>query len=166
MKYTTLPGSDIKVSRLCLGTMTWGEQNTEKEGHQQLDLALEKGINLIDTAEMYPIPARKETQGNTEKIIGTWLKKTGNRDKIILASKIAGPGKSMVHIRPNLGFNKDALRDAVEKSLKRLQTDYIDLYQLHWPERKTNFFGKRGYIHKENEEWEDNFKEVLSYLGD
>ncbi len=164
MKYTTLPDSDIKVSKLCLGTMTWGEQNSEKEGHEQLDLALDKGINFIDTAEMYPVPANKDTQGSTEKIIGTWLKKTGNRDKIVLASKIVGPGNSMAHIRNNLGFNKEALQDAVEKSLVRLQTDYIDLYQLHWPERSTNFFGKRDYRPKENEEWQDNFKEVLSHL--
>jgi len=166
MKYTTLPNSDIKVSKICLGSMTWGQQNTEEEGHEQLDYALEKGINFIDTAEMYSVPANKDTQGSTEKIIGTWFKKTGNRDKVILATKIAGPGRAMAHIRPNLGFSKDALKDAIEKSLKRLQTDYIDLYQLHWPERNSNFFGKRGYERDATEEWENNFREILFNLNE
>ena len=166
MKYTILPNTDIRVSKLCLGTMTWGQQNTEAEGHQQLDLAVEKGINFIDTAEMYPIPARKETQGNTEKIIGTWLEKTGKRNEIVLASKIAGPGRAMAHIRPNLGFSKAAISEALELSLKRLKTDYLDLYQLHWPERNTNFFGKRDYTHEDDEEWEDNFREVLLHLDE
>jgi len=146
--------------------MTWGQQNTEKEGHEQIDYALGQGINFIDTAEMYSVPANKETQGSTEKIIGSWFKKSGQRKDIVLASKIAGPGKAMAHIRPNLGFSKEALDDALEKSLKRLQTDYIDLYQLHWPERNSNFFGKRGYEQDENEEWEDNFKEVLYSLNE
>lgn len=166
MKYTILPNTDINVSKLCLGTMTWGQQNTETEGHQQLDMALEKGINFIDTAEMYPIPARKETQGNTEKIIGTWLQKTGNRDKIILASKIAGPGRAMAHIRSNLDFSKAAITEALELSLQRLNTDYLDLYQLHWPERNSNYFGKRGYKKDDEEEWEDNFSEILSHLDE
>lgn len=165
MLYTQLPGSQVKVSKICLGSMTWGEQNSEADGHAQMDLAFEKGINFIDTAEMYPVPSRGETQGSTEKIIGTWLKKSGNRDKIILASKIAGPGRAMAHIRPNLGFNKEAINEAVNTSLQRLQTDHIDLYQLHWPERNSNFFGKRGYNHYEEEQWEDNFKEILSYLN-
>lgn len=164
MKYTILPNTDIRVSKLCLGTMTWGQQNTEAEGHQQLDLAIEKGVNFIDTAEMYPIPARKETQGNTEKILGTWLEKTGKRKDLILASKIAGPGRAMAHIRPNLGFSKEAISEALELSLKRLKTDYLDLYQLHWPERNSNFFGKRGYMHENDEEWQDNFREVLFHL--
>lgn len=166
MKYTKLPNTDVEVSRICLGSMTWGQQNTEAEGHQQMDYALEQGINFIDTAEMYSIPARKETQGSTEKIIGSWLKKTGNRDKIILASKIAGPGKAVAHIRPNPGFGKKALTDAIHNSLTRLQTDYLDLYQLHWPERNSNFFGQRGYLHDPEEEWEDNFKEVLFHLNE
>lgn len=166
MKYTTLPNSDIKVSKICLGSMTWGQQNTEEEGHEQLNFALEQGINFIDTAEMYSIPANKETQGSTEKIIGTWFKKTGNRDNVILATKITGPGSSMSHIRPNLGFSKEALNNAIGKSLKRLQTDYIDLYQLHWPERNSNFFGKRGYDRDETEKWEDNFKEILFNLNE
>lgn len=164
MKYTLLPESDIEVSKICLGTMTWGQQNTEAEGHEQLDFALEKGVNFIDTAEMYATPARKETQGNTERIIGSWLKKTGNREKIVLASKIAGPGNAVAHIRPELNYNKESLAEALDNSLKRLQTDYIDLYQLHWPERSTNFFGKRDYRNDPDEEWEDNFREVLLNL--
>lgn len=166
MKYTTLPNSDIKVSKICLGSMTWGQQNKETEGHAQLDYALAQGINFIDTAEMYSTPASKETQGSTEKIIGSWFKKSGKREEVILASKIAGPGRAMAHIRPNLGFSKDALNDALEKSLKRLQTDYIDLYQLHWPERNSNFFGKRDYERDLTEEWEDNFKEILFRLNE
>lgn len=166
MKYTTLPNSDIKVSRICLGSMTWGEQNTEAEGHQQLDYALEQGVNFIDAAEMYPVPARKETQGSTENIIGSWLKSRGNREKVVLTSKVAGPGNSVEHIRPNLGYSKEAITDAVDKSLQRFRTDYIDLYQLHWPERASNFFGKRDYKRNEDEEWEDNFKEILSHLKD
>ncbi len=166
MKYTFLPDSDIRVSKICLGSMTWGQQNTEKDGHAQLDFALERGVNFIDTAEMYSTPAREETQGSTERIIGSWLKKTGNRDNIVLASKIAGPNNGMQYIRPNLGFSKEALTEALEKSLERLQTDYLDLYQLHWPERKTNFFGKKDFHIDTNEEWEDNFNEVLTVLED
>jgi len=144
--------------------MTWGQQNTEAEGHHQIDHALEQGVNFIDTAEMYSVPAKPETQGSTEKIIGTWLKGTGRRDEVVIASKIVGPSNMATHIRENLGFHKAALEDAVHKSLKRLQTDYIDLYQLHWPERNTNFFGKRGYTHDKDEKWEDNFREVLEHL--
>lgn len=166
MKYTTLPGTEIRISKICLGSMTWGQQNDEAEGHKQLDLALEQGVNFIDTAEMYPVPARKETQGSTEQIIGSWLKERGNRHQIILASKIAGPGKAMAHIRPNLGFSKAAITEALEKSLKRLETDYLDLYQLHWPERNSNFFGDLDYKEDDEEEWEDNFREILSHLQD
>ncbi|SFW31341.1 Predicted oxidoreductase [Sinomicrobium oceani] len=163
MKYTTLPGTDISVSKICLGTMTWGEQNTEAEGHEQMDYALAQGVNFFDTAELYPVPARKETQGATEKIIGSWFKKNGNRDKVILASKVAGPGYSNKHIRQT-GFAKEAIYEAVHASLQRLQTDYIDLYQLHWPERNTNFFGRRSYVHEKKEVWEDNFGEILGTL--
>lgn len=163
MKYTTLPNTDLKVSKICLGTMTFGEQNTEADGHQQLDYALEKGINFIDTAEMYSVPARPETYGATEKIIGSWLKKTGNRNTIVLASKIAGPGEYTAHIR-NDGYRKRALKEAIENSLQRLQTDYLDLYQLHWPERQTNYFGVRDYKHNSEDDWQDNFKEVLETL--
>lgn len=146
--------------------MTWGQQNTEAEGHEQIDFALDKGVNFIDTAEMYSIPAKPETQGSSEKIIGTWLKKTRRREDVVIASKVAGPAEMVSHIRPDLGFHKNAIEDAIHKSLKRLQTDYIDLYQLHWPERNTNFFGKRGYDHAEDEEWEDNFREILESLND
>lgn len=164
MLYNNIPGTQIKVSKICLGTMTWGQQNTEAEGHDQMDLAVEKGINFFDTAEMYPVPAQGETQGRTEEIIGSWFKKTGRRDEIILASKIAGPGRSMAHIRSNLGFSREALEDAIDKSLKRLQTDHIDLYQLHWPERNTNYFGVLGYEQDDSEEWQDNFAEILIHL--
>ncbi|MBZ9631118.1 NADP(H)-dependent aldo-keto reductase [Salegentibacter sp. LM13S] len=166
MKYTTLPNTDIKVSKICLGSMTWGEQNTEAEGHEQIDFALGKGVNFIDTAEMYSIPGKPETQGSTEEIIGSWFKKSGRRDEVVLTSKVVGPGNSMEHIRENLGFSKEAVTDALHKSLKRLQTDYIDLYQLHWPERNTNFFGKLGYEHDKDEKWEENFKEVLQTLNE
>ena len=164
MDYNLLPNTDIKVSKICLGTMTFGKQNTEVEGHEQMDYALNQGVNFFDTAELYPVPADQYTQGDTESILGTWFKKTGHRDKIILASKVAGPGSYTKHIRKNLSFKKAHIDEAVEKSLKRLQTDYIDLYQLHWPERNTNFFSKRGFIHDPHEEWEENFEDVLDAL--
>lgn len=147
MKYTRLGTSDIEVSRICLGTMTYGEQNTEQEGHEQLDFAVEQGVNFIDTAELYAIPPRAETYGATETVIGSWLKKRGRRDAIVLASKIAGPGPDWVgHIRGgNTRFDAATISSALDESLKRLQTDYLDLYQLHWPERETNYFGKLGY---------------------
>ena len=165
MKYTTLPNTDIKVSKICLGSMTWGEQNTEKDGHEQLDYAISQGVNFIDTAELYAVPARIETQGKTEEIIGSWLKKNNNRDQVVIATKIVGPREFVKHIRTG-GFTKAEFADAIHKSLNRLQTDYIDLYQLHWPERNTNFFGLRGYTHQEDEAWKDNFANVLSYLDD
>ncbi|WGK66084.1 aldo/keto reductase [Croceiramulus getboli] len=163
MKYDYLPNTDIKVSKICLGSMTWGEQNTEEEGHAQLDYALEQGVNFIDTAELYSVPARKETYGSTERIIGSWLKKTSKREQVVIASKIAGPADFTKHIRTG-GFAAHEIDDAIEKSLKRLQTDYIDLYQLHWPERNTNYFGQRGYVHQEDEAWKDNFNSVLTRL--
>ncbi|WP_038267465.1 aldo/keto reductase [Zhouia amylolytica] len=163
MKYTKLPNTDLKVSKICLGTMTWGEQNSESEGHDQMDYAVDQGVNFFDTAELYSVPAKKETQGSTESIIGSWFKKSGKRDQIVLASKIAGPGFSNSHIRNN-GYSKEAITEAIDQSLSRLQTDYIDLYQLHWPERNTNFFGTRGYVHQEDEKWKDNFSEVLVTL--
>ncbi|OJX51168.1 MAG: aldo/keto reductase [Flavobacterium sp. 38-13] len=160
MNYNTLPNTNLKVSELCLGTMTFGQQNTEAEGHAQIDFALDKGINFIDTAEMYPVPAREKTTGETERIIGSWLRKSGKRNDIILASKIAGPNRGMQYIREDLAFNKETIKASVEKSLKRLQTDYIDLYQLHWPERKSNMFGQRGFKIQEDA-WEDNMKAIL-----
>jgi aryl-alcohol dehydrogenase-like predicted oxidoreductase len=163
MKYTTLPNTNIKVSKICLGTMTWGNQNTEAEGHAQIDYAIDKGINFIDTAEAYPVPASSESQGKTSKIIGTWLQKAGNRDKVILASKIAGPGDYTAHIRTT-GFSENSIQDAVNNELKRLQTDYIDVFQLHWPERDTNRFGVRDY--KLDTSWEDNFNEILHSLDE
>ena len=165
MKFKKLPFTDIQVSEICLGTMTFGKQNTESEGHQQLDYAVSRGINFIDTAELYPVPAEAETYGETERIIGTWIKKNNNRSSIILASKIAGPGAYTKHIRTT-GFSKSAIKEAVNDSLKRLQTDYIDLYQLHWPERFTNTFGNRGYKHISKEKWEDNFSEILLNLNE
>jgi aryl-alcohol dehydrogenase-like predicted oxidoreductase len=166
MKYTTLPGTDIEVSKICLGTMTFGNQNTEAEGFEQMDLALDKGVNFFDTAELYPVPANAKTQGETERIMGNWFKKTGNRSKIILASKAAGPGSYTAHIRENLCFNKANIIEALDNSLKRLQTDYLDLYQLHWPERMTNFFGQRGYSHNPNDPWEENFEAILETLDE
>jgi len=166
MKYTTLPGTDIKVSKICLGTMTFGNQNTEPEGFDQMDLALEKGVNFFDTAELYPVPANAKTQGETERIMGNWFHKTGNRSKIILATKAAGPGAYTAHIRDNISFNKKNITEALDNSLKRLQTDYVDLYQLHWPERMTNFFGQRGYFHNPKDPWVENFEEALETLDE
>jgi aryl-alcohol dehydrogenase-like predicted oxidoreductase len=164
MEYTSLPNTNIKVSKICLGTMTWGNQNTEAEGFSQMDYALERGVNFFDTAELYPVPATKETQGQTSKIIGNWLKKSNNRDKVILASKIAGPGDYTAHIRTT-GFGGTSIQEAIELELQRLQTDYIDLYQLHWPERHTNTFGVRDFKPSSNDPWLDNFNEVLHELN-
>ena len=162
MKYTTLPNTDIKVSKICLGTMTFGNQNTEAEGHAQLDYAVEQGVNFIDTAELYPVPATAETSGRTSEIIGTWLKHQ-KRENLVVASKIAGTGDYTAHIRTT-GFTAGSIKEAVDLELKRLQTDYIDLYQLHWPERETNTFGVRDYKHNPNDPWTDNFREVLEAL--
>ncbi len=165
MKYTNLPFTNIKVSKICLGTMTFGEQNTEAEAHEQMDYALDQGVNFFDTAELYSVPANAETYGATEKILGTWFKKTKNRDKVVLASKIAGPGPYTEHIR-NTGFSKQAITEAIEGSLKRLQTDYIDLYQLHWPIRPVNIFGLRSYPHENFQKQEDEFVAILETLND
>lgn len=164
MKYTTLPNTDIQVSKICLGTMTFGQQNTEAEGHAQMDYALEQGVNFFDTAEMYSVPARQETYGSTERILGTWFQKTGNRDKVVLASKIAGPNPNFTYMREKNDFSPASIQYALDKSLERLQTDYIDLYQLHWPERKTNFFGQRGFK-VQDDAWEDNIHAVLETLN-
>jgi aryl-alcohol dehydrogenase-like predicted oxidoreductase len=146
MEYRRLGRTDIKVSAICLGTMTWGEQNTQEQAFEQMDYALDHGVNFWDTAEMYSVPPRKETYGRTEEIIGNWFKARGRRDKVVLATKVAGPDERFTYIRdgkPRL--NRTHILAAVEASLKRLRTDYIDLYQLHWAERDTNVFGKLGY---------------------
>ena len=138
--------SDLEVTKICLGTMTFGEQNTEAEAHSQLDYALERGINFIDTAEMYPVMPRAETQGSTERIIGSWLKKSGRRKDIVLASKIAGPSTHTTWIRDGQSnFDRKNIRAAVDASLQRLQTDYLDLYQLHWPSRNAPIFGQQFF---------------------
>jgi len=164
MNYRKLGNTDLDVSTICLGTMTWGEQNTQEEGFEQMDYALDQGINFFDTAELYAVPPKKETYGKTEEIIGNWFKEKKNRSKVILATKIAGPGLSWVRGGGNQ-YDKEKLNKAVNQSLKRLQTDYIDLYQLHWPERKTNYFGKLGYEHKNDNEW-NNFEEILNSLDE
>jgi len=146
MEYRQLGRSDIKVSLICLGTMIWGEQNSQDEGFQQMDYALDRGVNFWDAAEMYPVPPRAETYGRTEEIIGNWFASRGKRDKVILATKVAGPDKRLGYVRggdPRL--NLDHMTRALEASLKRLKTDYVDLYQLHWTERETNAFGRLGY---------------------
>ncbi|MCG8599923.1 MAG: NADP(H)-dependent aldo-keto reductase [Verrucomicrobiales bacterium] len=145
MKYREIPHTDLNVSLIGLGTMTWGEQNTEAEGHEQMDYALGEGVNFFDTAEMYPVPPIAETCHRTESIIGTWFAARKNRDKVILATKVAGPGPHITHIRGGSRLNREHITAAVEGSLKRLQTDYIDLYQLHWPDRPVPLFGTRDY---------------------
>jgi len=166
MKYKKIPNTNLEVSEICLGSMTWGNQNTEEDAHEQLDYALSQGVNFIDTAEMYPIPPERELQGRTETYIGTWLKKTGNRDKVIIASKVCIES-SLIQTRDtsNPHYDEKNIRDAIEGSLTRLQTDYIDLYQIHWPERKTNFFGIRGYQHDENDQ-STKIEETLRVLNE
>ncbi|MBM7061596.1 NADP(H)-dependent aldo-keto reductase [Pseudomonas sp. UL073] len=150
MDFRQLGRSDLKVSALCLGSMTWGEQNTQDEAFAQIDRAQAAGINFLDTAEMYPVPPRAETYGSTERIIGNYFKAHGNRNDWILASKVAGPGNGISHIRDGqLKHNRQHIVAALDASLQRLQTEWIDLYQLHWPERSTNFFGQLGYRHRE-----------------
>ncbi|KAA8735352.1 NADP(H)-dependent aldo-keto reductase [Acinetobacter qingfengensis] len=169
MRYNKLGQTNIDVSAIALGTMTWGEQNTEQEAHQQIDFALAQGINFIDTAELYPVPPKPETQGLTEQYIGTWLAKFGQRDKIILASKVVGPSSGnggTDHFRNGQSrHNKVNIEQALHDSLTRLQTDYLDLYQLHWPDRHTNFFGQLGYSHLEQDD-STPILETLSVLND
>jgi len=155
MKFRTLGRTDIQVSVIGLGTMTFGEQNSEAEGHEQIDYALDQGVNLIDTAEMYSVPPRAETYGSTERIIGTWIRKSGKRHRIVLCSKVAGPTHVLKADYLRGGTNaldRKNILAAIDSSLQRLQTDYIDLYQLHWPDRSTNFFGQLGYRHTENDD--------------
>lgn len=151
MEHRTLGQHGPSVSKLCLGTMTWGEQNTEAEAHRQLDMAMAHGINFIDTAEMYPVPPKAETQGLTESYLGSWLKMSGRRDQLVVATKVAGPGDWMTHIRNGPQLTADHIDAALSDSLRRLNSDYIDLYQVHWPARSTNFFGKLGYIHQDED---------------
>jgi len=170
MEYRRLGDSDVQVSLIGLGTMTWGEQNTEQEAHAQIDYALDHGVNLIDTAEMYPVPPRAETQGSTERFIGTWLAQHRSaREKVVLATKIAGPARqphNPTHIRGKGNqFDRKNLTEALDDSLKRLQTDYVDLYQLHWPDRSTMTFGRPAYP------WVDDaytvpIEETLSVLAE
>jgi len=164
MEYSVLGQTSLRVSKICLGTMTFGEQNTEAEGHWQMDYALDQGVNFFDTAEMYPVPSRQETQGTTERIIGSWFASRGNRDRVILASKATGPGASFRYLRDPLDFSPRQIRAALEGNLQRLQTDYIDIYQLHWPERQMNMFGVRGYPAEKQDHWQDNFLEVLQTM--
>jgi len=152
MEQRPLGRTGLDVSAICLGTMTWGTQNTEAEGHAQMDYALDRGVTFWDTAEMYSVPPTAESYGGTERIIGSWFAKTGKRNQVVLASKISGPGTHMAYVRdgkPRLDAKN--IKAAVEASLKRLQTDWIDLYQLHWPNRSVNSFGKLGYAHDEGE---------------
>ncbi|MEZ7949221.1 MAG: aldo/keto reductase [Flavobacteriaceae bacterium] len=164
MKYTTLPKTGIKVSKICLGTMTWGNQNTQEEAFEQMNYALEKGVNFFDTAELYPVPATPATYADTERIIGNWFQKTGNRENVVLASKIAGGGDYTKHIRTG-GFTKKNITEAIEASLQRLQTDYLDLYQLHWPSRGVNCFGVRDYPYQTATKEAENHLEILETLN-
>ena len=163
MKYTTLPNTEVKISKICLGTMTFGNQNTEEESHSQLDYAVSQGVNFIDTAEMYPIGGNEHIFGSTERYIGSWIAKIGasKREELVVATKIAGPNRGMEYIRKPLDFSKKSIHEAVELSLKNLQTDYIDLYQMHWPERIMNMFGKRGLTEMDLQ-WKDSMHEVLT----
>jgi len=161
MNYKKLGNTDLNVSTICLGTMTWGEQNTQNEAFEQMDYALNNGVNFWDTAELYAVPPKAETYGYTEIIIGNWFEKTKKRKDVILASKVGGPSRKYMRNGEN-SFTGKNLEDALHGSLKRLKTDYIDLYQLHWPERNVNNFGRLGYEHKEND-W-NKFEDVLENL--
>lgn len=166
MKYATLGNTDLKVSKICLGTMTWGEQNTQEDAFEQMDYAVEQGVNFFDTAEMYPIPPAEKHYGDTERIIGNWMQARGNRDQIIIASKIAGKATWIPHIRDGQNkLDRKNIHAAIDTSLQRLQTDYIDLYQLHWPDRSTNYFGKLGYMPNPNEQV-PVLEETLDALND
>ena len=161
MNYKKLGNTDLNVSTICLGTMTWGEQNTQNEAFEQMDYSLDNGVNFWDTAELYAVPPKAETYGHTESIIGNWFEKTKKRKDVILASKVGGPSRKYMRNGEN-SFTGKNLENALHGSLKRLKTDYIDLYQLHWPERNVNNFGRLGYEHKEND-W-NKFEDVLENL--
>ncbi len=164
MEYRPLSNTSVKVSVICLGTMTWGEQNTEQEAHRQLDFAVEQGVNFIDLAEMYPVPPKAETQGLTEHYFGSWLADYSDRESLIIATKVSGPGMQS-YIRGGPELTRDQIIEALEQSLQRIGTDYIDLYQVHWPSRKTNFFGDLGYTHKETDD-STPIAETLEALND
>jgi len=164
MKFKKLGNTDLDVSLICLGTMTWGTQNTEKDAFEQMDYSVSQGVNFFDTAEIYSVPPTSDSYGKTEVMIGNWFEKRKNRDKIILASKVAGPGCDWIRGGGN-NFDEKKIGEAIDGSLKRLKTDYIDLYQLHWPERSTNFFGRRDYSYNNKEgEW-NSFENILDALS-
>ena len=163
MKFKKLGTTNIDVSLICLGTMTWGTQNTEKDAFEQMDYAVSQGINFFDTAEIYSVPPTSDSYGKTETMIGNWFEKRKYRDKIILASKVAGPGCDWIRGGGN-NFNEKKIGEAIDGSLKRLKTDYIDLYQLHWPERSTNFFGRRDYLFNNKEGNWNSFESILEAL--
>lgn len=168
MEYRTLGRTDLKVSAICLGTMTWGQQNSLDEALEQMDFALAQGVNFFDTAEMYPVPPRPETQGRTEEYVGEWFARRGKRNDVVLATKVSGRSEATgdwKHLRGGPRLNRKHIHQAVRDSLKRLQTDYIDLYQVHWPERTTNFFGQLGYRHKEQSDLA-SIEETLTALSE
>ncbi|MEH0742054.1 NADP(H)-dependent aldo-keto reductase [Vibrio cholerae] len=164
MQYNKLPHSSLEVSQIALGTMTFGEQNTEQDAFSQLDYALERGVNFIDTAEMYPVPPKAQSQGLTETYIGNWLKQSGKREKVILATKVAGP-RSVPYIRDNMRLDWRNIHQAIDDSLQRLQTDYVDLYQIHWPQRQTNCFGQLNYPYPDQQQ-EVTLIETLEALAE
>ena len=164
MKFKKLGTTDLDVSLICLGTMTWGTQNTEKDAFEQMDYSLSEGVNFFDTAELYSVPPNSDSYGKTEVMIGNWFEKRKNREKIILASKVAGPGCNWIRGGKN-NFDEKTIGEAIDGSLKRLKTDYIDLYQLHWPERSTNYFGTREYTVDSDEGTWNSFESILEALG-
>ncbi|EHK9048534.1 NADP(H)-dependent aldo-keto reductase [Vibrio vulnificus] len=164
MQYTKLPHSTLEISKLCLGTMTFGEQNSQQDAFEQLDYAVAQGINFIDTAEMYPVPPKAQSQGLTEQFIGNWLSRSGKREKVLIATKIAGP-RNVPYIRDNMSLNRRHIHTAIDDSLTRLQTDYVDLYQLHWPQRQTNCFGQLNYPYPDTQE-EVTLIETLEALNE
>ncbi|MGR3268703.1 NADP(H)-dependent aldo-keto reductase [Vibrio vulnificus] len=164
MQYTKLPHSTLEISKLCLGTMTFGEQNSQQDAFEQLDYAVAQGINFIDTAEMYPVPPKAQSQGLTEQFIGNWLSKSGKREKVLIATKIAGP-RNVPYIRDNMSLNRRHIHTAIDDSLTRLQTEYVDLYQLHWPQRQTNCFGQLNYPYPDTQE-EVTLIETLEALNE
>jgi aryl-alcohol dehydrogenase-like predicted oxidoreductase len=164
MEYRTLSHTELKVSLICLGTMTWGQQNTESQAHEQMDYAIAQGVTFWDAAEMYPVPPMAETQGRTEQYIGTWFKKTGRRKDVVLASKVTGPG--FAYLRGGSRLDRKSVLAACDDNLRRLQTDYIDLYQVHWPQRPTNYFGKLGYEHADKSPNDVPIEETLGALDE